>query len=107
MVNSRVGDDDDSGFLEGSSDVVGEVTGGESTGNGLSADERSELEDSSVSVRSGRDDSNVVGVLNSSEDSGSEDEFLPGLSEVQDVDTCALAKGHGMNPENPPSARRL
>lgn len=91
VVDSGVGNDDHSGFLERLGDVVGEVTGGESTGNGLSTGETSHLEDSSVTVRSGRDDSNVVGVLDGGEDSGSEDELLPGLADVEDVDTWGLA----------------
>jgi hypothetical protein len=44
-----------------------------------------------VTVRSGRDDGNVVGVLDGGEDSGSEDELLPGLADVEDVDTWGLA----------------
>ena len=33
-VGAGVGDDDETGLLEGAGDVVGEVTGGETTGNG-------------------------------------------------------------------------
>ena len=90
MVDSGVGDDDHSGFLEGLGDVIGEVTGGESTGNGLSTGETSHLEDSSVTVRSSRDDGNVCGVLDGGENSGSKDELLPGLTDVEDVDTWML-----------------
>jgi hypothetical protein len=87
VVDSGVGDDDHSRLLERSGDVVGEVTGGESAGDGLSTGEAGELEDGSVAVRSGRDDGDVVRVLDGSEDSGGEDELLPGLAEVDDVDT--------------------
>lgn len=87
VVDSGVGDNNHSGLLERSSNVVGEVTGGESTSNGLSTSESGKLEDGSVTVRSSRDDGNVVGVLDGSEDSGSEDDLLPGLAEVKDVDT--------------------
>jgi len=90
VVDSGVGNNDDSGFLEGLGDVIGEVTGGESTGNGLSTGETSHLEDSSVTVRSSRDDGNVIGVVDGGEDSGSEDELLPGLTDVEDVDTWIL-----------------
>jgi hypothetical protein len=45
-----------------------------------------------VTVRSGRDDGNVGGVLDGGEDSGSEDELLPGLADVEDVDTWELVK---------------
>jgi len=87
VVNSGVSDDDDSGFLERSSDVVGEVTGGESTGDSVSTSETSVLQDSSVSIRSSRDDTNIGRVLDSSQDSSSQDDLLPSLSDVQDVDT--------------------
>jgi hypothetical protein len=45
-----------------------------------------------VTVRSGRDDGNVGGVLDGGEDSGSEDELLPGLADVEDVDTWESVK---------------
>lgn len=41
-----------------------------------------------MTVWSSRDDGNVVGVLDGGEDSGSEDELLPSLTDVEDVDTC-------------------
>lgn len=113
VVDTGVGDNDHSGLLEGSGDVVGEVTGGESAGDGLGTGESGELEDSSVSVRSGRDDGNVVGVLDGSEDSGSEDELLPGLSEVEDVDTWVSEYSSSRPPfeavfrKYSPSARRF
>lgn len=87
VVDSGVGDNDNSRLLERLGDVVGEVTWSESSGNGLGTGETSELQDSSVTVWSGRDDTDVVGVVDGGEDSGSKDEFLPGLADVQDVDT--------------------
>ena len=86
VVHSGVGDDDHSGLLERSGDVVGEVSGGESAGDGLGAGGGRELEDSSVSVRSGRDDADIVGVVDRGEDSGGEHNLLPGLSDVDQVD---------------------
>lgn len=87
VVNSGVGDDDQSGLLERSGDVVGERTGGESSSNGLSTGESGVLQDGSVTVRSGTDDANIVGVLDGSEDSSSEDDLGVGLADVNDVDT--------------------
>ena len=46
-----------------------------------------ELEDSTHSVRTGGDGNDVLGVLDGDNDTGSEHEFLPGLSDVKDVDT--------------------
>lgn len=40
-----------------------------------------------MTVRSGRDDTNVGGVLDGGENSGGEDDLLPGLADVDDVDT--------------------
>jgi hypothetical protein len=108
VVNSGVGDDDDSGLLERSSDVVGEVTGGtvepkspsisctlchrsfhvQSTSNGVGTGETSVLQDRSVTVRSGRDDTDVGRVLDRGEDSGGQNDLLVGLADVDDVDTC-------------------
>jgi len=87
VVDTGVGDNDHTGLLERTGDVVGEVTGGESAGNGLSTGESGKLENGSVTVRTGRDDGNVVRVLNGGEDTGGKDELLPGLAEVEYVDT--------------------
>ena len=87
MVDTGVGNNDDPGLLERTSDVVGEVTGGEATGDSLGTSERSVLEDSTVTVRTGRDYANVVGVLDGSEDTSSEDNLLPSLADVDDVDS--------------------
>ncbi len=55
-VSARVGDDDQAGLLERAGDVVGEVTGGEATGNGDGAGVGGELEDGTLTVGTGRDD---------------------------------------------------
>jgi len=92
MVNPGIGNDDDSGFLEGPCDVIGKVTGSEPTSNGLSTGERGVLQDRSVTVRAGGDNADIVGIVDGGQDSGSEDELLPRLTDVQNVDTCiALA----------------
>lgn len=76
-VGAGVGDDDQTGLLEGSGDVVGEGTGGESTGDGDGAGVSGELEDSTLAVRTGRDDADVGGVVDGGDDSGGEDDLLP------------------------------
>lgn len=45
------------------------------------------LEHGTVSVRTGGDDTHVVGVLDGGDDSGSENNLLPGHSNVDDVDS--------------------
>lgn len=50
-----------------------------------------------MTVRSSRDDCDIVGVVDGSQDSGGEDDLLPGLADVDDVDTWRLAivsRGH-------------
>lgn len=59
-VGARVGDDDQAGLLERAGDVVGEVTGGEATGNGGGTGVGGELEDGTLSVGTGRDDAHCA-----------------------------------------------
>ena len=113
-IGARVGHDDETGLLERAGDVVGEVTGGETTGNGGGTGVVSELEDSTLAVGTSRDHTDVGGVVDGSDDTGSQDNLLPvicflrvriprskspnskislsllhipGLANVQDVDT--------------------
>jgi hypothetical protein len=55
-ISARVGDDDQARFLERAGDVIGEVTGGEATGDGNGAGMRGELEDSTLTVGTGGND---------------------------------------------------
>lgn len=87
MVDTRVGDDDESGLLEGTGDVIGEVTGCETTSNRLSASICRELQDRTLTVRACRDDTNIMGVLNRRNHTSREDNLLPGLADVNDIDT--------------------
>jgi len=87
VVDSGVGHDDQSRLFERTSDVVGERTGSKSSSNGLGAGESSVLEDGSVSVRSGTDDTDVVGVLDGGQDSGGQGDLGHGLADLDDVDT--------------------
>lgn len=76
-VGSGVGDDDQTGLLERAGDVVGEGTGGEATGDGGSTSVGSELEDSTLTVGTSRDDTDIGGVVDGGDDAGSEDNLLP------------------------------
>lgn len=119
VVDAGVGDNNETGLLEGLGDVVGEVTRGEAAGNGEGAGVGGELEDSAVAVRTGRDDTDIGRVLDGCDDTGSEDDLLPGLVEVDDVNACVGGAEHkilGCLPEwtvksngveNAPSALRL
>lgn len=76
-VGARVGDDDQTGLLERAGDVVGEGTGGEATGDGSGTSVGSELEDGTLSVGTGRDDTDIGGVVDGGDDAGGQDNLLP------------------------------
>lgn len=59
-VGAGVGDDDQAGLLERAGDVVGEVTGGEATGNGDGTGVGGELQDGTLTVGTGRDDTDCA-----------------------------------------------
>ena len=61
------------------------------SGNGLSTDECGELQHSTLSVRTRSNDTDVLGVLDSNNDASSQLQFLPSLSEVDNVNTYILA----------------
>lgn len=76
-VGARVGDDDQAGLLERAGDVVGEVTGGETTSNGGSTGVGGELQDSTLAVGTSGDDTDVGRVVDGGDDTGSEEDLLP------------------------------
>lgn len=88
VVYAGVGDDDETGFLERTGNVVGETTGGETTSNSLGASVGGVFEDGTVAVGTSGNDTNIVRVFNGSDNPGSENEFLPGLANVDNVETC-------------------
>lgn len=76
-VGAWVGDDNQTWLLEGTGDVVGEVTRGEATGDGGSSSVGGELEDGTLTVGTGGDDGNVGGVVDGGDDARSEDNLFP------------------------------
>ena len=76
-VGAGVGNDDQTRLLERAGDVVGEVTGGETTGDGGGTGVRGELEDSTLAVGTSGDDTDVGRVVNGSDDTGGQDNLLP------------------------------
>ena len=81
-IGAGVGDDNEAGFLKGASDVVGEVTGGKSTSNGNSTSVSGKFQDSALAVGTSGDDTDVCWVVDSCDDTGSEDDLLPGGSKL-------------------------
>ena len=87
MIEAGVGDDDEAGFFERAGDVVRKVTGGEAASDGLCTGVGCVFEDGTVAVCAGGDDTDVVGVFDGGDYSCGEDEFFPGLSNVDNMDT--------------------
>lgn len=76
-VGAGVGNDDQTGLLERAGDVVGEVTGGETTGDSGGTGVGGELKDSTLTVGTSGDDTDVGRVVNGSDDTGGQDNLLP------------------------------
>ena len=76
-ISAGIGNNDQAGFFERSSDVVSEVTGGEATSDGNSTGVRGELQDSTLTVGTSRDDTDIGWVVDSCDDTGSQDDLLP------------------------------
>lgn len=76
-ISARVGHDDETGLLERAGDVVGEVTGGETTGNGGGTGVGGELQDSTLAVGTSGDDTDIGGVVDGGDDTGGQDDLLP------------------------------
>ena len=73
-------------------DLIGECTGGEATRDGADTSEVLELQDGTLSPLASRDDSDVLGVLNSNNHSGSEHKFLPSLLKVEQVCSWKISR---------------
>ena len=85
-ISLGISDNQESWLHELAGDLVGEGTWGPSLSNGLSTSVMSELHHSSRTKRSLRANDDVLGILNGSDNSGSNHQLLPGLTEVDDVD---------------------
>jgi len=93
VVKSGVEDNDKSGFLELLSVLIGKGTGNPLSTEVFSIGVGGKLQDSSLGVWSGRDDEDILGVLelDGGDDSGGNHNLLPGLSEVDVVDTLLVS----------------
>jgi hypothetical protein len=90
-VGAGIGDNDEAGFLEGSSNVVGEVTRGETTSDGDGTGVCGKLQDSALTVGASRDDTDIGRVVNSCDDTGCEDDFLPVVNMLE-YSLCLLQR---------------
>merc|ERR1719167_1160881 len=90
MVAPGVGDEKEPGLPEGSLDLVSEGSGGEAASDGGAANVPGKLEDSTLGIWAAGDHIDVLWVLNSSNGPGGKNQLLPGLLQVDDVDTIGL-----------------
>lgn len=81
-------------LFEGTRIVVGECTRSKSSSNSSGADMSSKLQDCSLSIRTGTDDDDISGILDRGNDAGGKNEFLPGLANVDYVDTVGTSFPH-------------
>jgi len=89
-IGTGIGDDQQTGLSEVSGDIIGQGTGGPATGARLGADVLRALQDGTGTIGSLRADQDVLGVLSGDDDTGSGLDLLPGLHQVDDVDTGLL-----------------
>jgi len=94
MIVARIGDNQQTRLHELGLDLIGEGTGGESSGNVLSTSVVSVLEHSALSVGTSGDDADISGVLDGDNSAGSEDQLFPGLGDVEEVDSVGSALPH-------------
>jgi len=91
VVSDGVSDDQEARLNEALLGLVGESTRSEAGTNVGAASVGGELEDSALADLASRDDNDVLRVLDSDDDTSSEAELLPGLADVDDVNTIRAA----------------
>ena len=98
VIHSWVGDDDETGLSEGTSDVVGEGTWCKTTSHGDSPSMLSKFKNSTLAIGTSGNCDNVTRILDSGDNSGSENDLLPDFSNVNDVDTYRIVPGMRSEP---------
>ena len=66
-------------------DLIGECARGEAASNGCASSGRGKFKHSTLPIGSSRDHTHISRVLNGSNGTGSQEKFLPGLSQIDDV----------------------
>merc|ERR1719445_117379 len=90
MVSPGVSDQKQPWLTESCLDLISKCSRSEATSYGIAANISSELEDSSLSGGPCGHHVHILWVLNSSDSTGSENQLLPGLLEINNVDTAGL-----------------
>jgi hypothetical protein len=91
VISSWVADNDKSWLQEFLGVLIGKGTWGPLSTEVVSSGVGSELEDSSLGVGSAGDNEDILWVLNGSNDSSSKHELLPGLTNVEVVDSLLVS----------------
>lgn len=86
-----VSQDKQTRLLEALLNLIGEGTGCMAPGQSLAAGVLAELEHGALSIRTSRQDTHILRILNAYDDASSHDELVPGLAQVDNVDTSVLA----------------
>jgi hypothetical protein len=89
VINSWIGNDNQSWFPETGLGVIGETTWGESTVHRGSLNELGAFDGGSLSNIFGGNDANIGGVIDGGDDSSGESDLLPHLGDVENVGTGA------------------
>jgi len=87
MFSSWVTDEKQPRLTESSLDLIGECSRGIPSSDGAAANISCKLQNSPLSLWSVGNNKHILGVFNSCDSSGSEQKLLPGLPQVDDVDT--------------------
>jgi len=94
VVHAWVSHDEKTRLAELLLNLVGECTRGETTGNGLDTEVLGELEDSTLTIGTLRDNNDILRILDASDDTSSQDELLPSGLKVDDVHTISTCLEH-------------
>lgn len=76
-VGARVRYNNETGLFERAGDIVGERTRGETASNSSSTGMSSELKNSTLAIRTSRDNTHIGWVVNRANDTSSENNLLP------------------------------
>jgi len=94
VVSAGIGDNQQTWLTESSLDLVSECSWCEPASNGCSTSGRGKLQHSTLAVWAGRDDTHIGWVLDGSNGTGSQEQLLPCLAQVQNVHTIGFALVH-------------
>jgi len=90
MIHPRVGNNDKTRLLKRTSDIVSEGTRSETTSDSLSTGVGGKFQDGTMAIGTGGNDTDIIRVLDSSDDTSSKNKFLPSLANVENMDTCEI-----------------